>query len=409
MLVVAVVVYDRFQNVKEWIRCFSMSETSGAQLVIIHNYGDEDTRLAFQEYCNNLGVLYIPRPNVGYDIGALQDVCRERLQGFPAFDYLLWCTDDCLPMRKDFVKQYMDKIRLPKVGCVALEISPSVRRHIRTTCFCITKGVAANLKFVADPITTKEQCYQFEHRGGAGIFMDQLIRMGLKAVQVAQIQSAPFWDSGFKKYKNREKEHYIMFPKPPQINAKVAFICPVFNSWPEIVSSLINQSHQNWVLYLVHDGKNSTNLKKLIDAIGDPRIIYEETAERRQQWGHPIRHEYLERLKGSDFEYVVITNSDNYYTPSFCEYMLRGFTNGQAATFCSMMGHSYKAWGVIDCRLQLGYLDCGGVMVRKDIACEVGWNDTESHSADWEYFNDIIKKHGADKFAKVEGLLFIHN
>lgn len=408
-VVVAVVVFDRFQNIKEWIRCWSMCETTNAELVIIHNYPDEEQRESFREYCLNLGVRYIPRINVGYDIGAFQDVCNNRLDGFPDYEYLIWCCDDLIPMRKDFIKQYIDKFKEANIGCAALEISPSVRRHIRTTGFCIPKHVAGKLQFLVDPITTKEDCYKFEHRGNTQIFYDQVIRMGLKVVQVSPINTACFWDSGFKRYRSREKEHYQLFPKPSQLKGKIAFICPVYNSYPEIISSLINQSHKDWHLFLVHDGPSSIDIQAIVNATKDSRITYTETPERRQNWGHPIRREYLEKIKDSDFDYVVITNGDNYYTPSFCEYMLKGFTNGQVACYSGKMGHSYIAWGVIECKPLQGYIDCGNVMVRKDVACEIGWNDTESHSSDWLYFNDIIKKYGVQKFAKVEGLLFIHN
>jgi hypothetical protein len=233
--------------------------------------------------------------------------------------------------------------------------------------------------------------------------------MGLVTRQLSDISVACFWDSGFKRYKNREKEHYMIFPKEAQSTGKVAFICPVYNSYPEIISSLINQTHKNWILYLIHDGENSTGLRKLIEHINDPRIIYTETAERVSKWGHPLRQEYLNKLKNSDFDYVVITNADNFHAPTYCEYMLRGFTNGQVATFCSEMTHSYVAWGVIKCRLQQGFLDCAGVMIRKDVACSVGWQNVEAHSADWLFFNDIITKYGADKFAMVPGNLLVHN
>jgi len=73
------------------------------------------------------------------------------------------------------------------------------------------------------------------------------------------------------------------------------------------------------------------------------------------------------------------------------------------------MVHSYKTWQVIPCSLRLGFIDCAGVMARKDVAHEVGWRDTQSHSSDWTYFNDIIQKYGADKWTKVQGCLLIHN
>lgn len=408
-IVVAVVVFDRFQNIVEWVRCYNLCETQGVQFVIIHNYANESDRISYKEFCDKAGVQIISRVNVGYDIAALQDVARNRLEGFPDFEYLIWLADDCLPMRKDFIKQYMDKMKQPRVGCAALHLSKQVRLHIRTTGFCITKKVASKLKFPADPITTKEQCYRFEHRARMNTFLDQIYGMGLVAVQVTPIETACFWDSGFKQYRNREREHYLMFPKPGQSKEKVAFICPVYNSFPEIVSSLINQTHQNWVLYLIHDGENSTGLQKYIDAVNDPRIIYEETPYRAKNWGHKWRAEWIQKLKGTDAQYICVTNSDNHHVPTYCEYMLKGFTNGQVASYCAQMIHSYVAWKTIDCKLEQGYLDAAGVLVRADVAIDIGWNDTESHSADWAYFRDIIAKHGPNKFTKVEGALLVHN
>lgn len=408
-VVVAVVVYDRFQNIKEWIRSWSMCETNGAELVIIHNYPNETERESFSDYCNNLGIKYIPRVNVGYDIGALQDVCRNRLDGFPDYDYLIWCCDDLIPMRKDFIKQYIDKFNQPNVGCAALDISPSVRKHIRTTGFCIPKHVAEKLQFLVDPIITKEDCYKFEHRGGTNIFLDQIKRMGLIAVQVSPINTACFWDSGFKRYRSREKEHYQLFPKPSQSSAKVAFICPIYNSHPQIISSLINQTHSNWELHLIHDGPNSTELRKLVETINDHRILYTETEARVGKWGHLYRQQWLQKLKGTNVDYICVTNADNFHAPTYCEYMLKGFTNGQVATYCAQMSHSYIGWKIIDCRLHLGYLDSAGVLVRADVATEIGWPDTEGHSSDWTYFKAIIDKYGSDKFAKVDGMLLVHN
>jgi hypothetical protein len=48
-------------------------------------------------------------------------------------------------------------------------------------------------------------------------------------------------------------------------------------------------------------------------------------------------------------------------------------------------------------------------MLRTDIAKSVGWNDLESHSADWSFFADVIKRFGVGSFAKVEGCLLVHN
>ena len=409
MIAVCIVVFDRFQHVVEQIRCWNMCETQGAELVIIHNYANQADKESYKAFCDEAGVKIIQRVNIGFDIGAFQDVCRKRLPGFPDYEYIIWICDDALIMRKDFIKQYLDCFKHFKVGVAALEISKAVRTHIRTTGFAIRREVAEKLQFPADPITTKEQCYFFEHRGGPHIFLDQVIRLGYKAVQVSPVQTACFWDSGFKKYRNREKEHYQLFPREAQSKGKVAFICPVYNSYPEIISSLINQTHKNWHLFLIHDGPSSMDINSIVNATKDPRITYVETPERQGNWGHGYRREYLEKLKESDFDYIVITNADNHHTPTYCEYLLKGFTNGQVAVYHDQMIHSYLGWGIINCKLQQGYLDCAGVMVRKDVACEIGWRDVEAHSADWLYFNDIIKKYGAKRFGVVKGCLLSHN
>jgi hypothetical protein len=171
---------------------------------------------------------------------------------------------------------------------------------------------------------------------------------------------------------------------------------------------MIAQTYKNWELILVHDGKNETNLNEIIQGIGEPRVKYSETLNRSANWGHKIRSEEIQKLPNNG--YVLITNADNYHVPTYLEKMIEGFSSDRVkATYCSKMVHSYIGWGVIDCRLQRGYIDCAGVLIRNDVAKRVGWKDIESHSADWFFFNDIAKMYGESSFKKVEGCLLIHN
>lgn len=195
------------------------------------------------------------------------------------------------------------------------------------------------------------------------------------------------------------------------MNDKVTFVCPIYNTFPEIVSSCINQTHENWELLLIHDGPNSTNLKQLIDVIGDKRIKYIETEERKQLWGHPVRKFALSNIDilSPGAEYIVITNDDNHHVPVYVEWMLKGFTNPSIiATYCSSMIHSYINWGIIPCRLEKGYIDCAGVLMKKEIAVESGWEDF-THSSDWTYFKRVIDKYGENAWNKVNGCLITHN
>lgn len=195
---------------------------------------------------------------------------------------------------------------------------------------------------------------------------------------------------------------------------KVVIVAIIYNSYPQIISSLICQTHKNWELILIHDGENSTGLQDIVNDTEDGRIKYIQTFERKGNFGHPWRQWALEEIKnnriGADADYIIITNSDNYYVPSALEYFINGFRDPSAiAVYCDSMVHNYQRWGIIPCSVQRGYIDCGGVMFKKDVACHVGWNNTTDHSADWFFFEDIIKKHGVDGWKRVAGTLFIHN
>lgn len=406
-IIVAVVVYNRLENVKRWVRCWKECQKENAELFIIHT-GDEIEKFK----AASEGAKYIHRQNQGFDIGCFQDVCRERLKDFPNdWTHLLWITDDTIPMTKDFISPFIKTLEDPRVGIAAMKISKSVAPHVRTTGFCIKKEVANKLQFPSEPVTTKQQCYLFEHRGGNNTLTNQVRRLGLSCVQVARDSVSPLWDMGYWKRLDRYEEHEQTFPSGKQKGNKVTFICTIYNSYPQIISSLICQTHNNWELILIHDGPNETGLKKLVN--GDPRINYIETKERIGNWGHYYRQWALNEIRQGnlpDTDYIVITNADNYYTPVFIEYMLKGFkTHTAVATYCETMTHSYKAWQVIPCRVERGYLDSGGVIVKKDIAVEIGWRDVEAHSSDWTYFSDIAAKYSAKNFIPVKGNLFVHN
>lgn len=407
--VVAVVVYNRIENIKIWLQCWKLATKDNAELVVIHN--NDGVTKQMETVCTQAGVQYISRKNIGYDIGALQDVAMARLAGFPEFDWLLWCTDDVLPMHRDFIR-YFDGGLKDTVYC--MEISREVRQHIRTTGFCIHKSMLEKIQFAADPIKTKEDCYAFEHRG-LDIFLRQVQKAGGSAIQVADIERSYLWDTGHKskaairRYARRQDEFNSIWriEKLKRTSGRhVVVICPIYNSFPEIITSMLNQTHKDWTLRLIHDGPNATGLRKLVESFNDKRIQYSETDQRSGNWGHSIRAEEIQQVEG---DYIVITNADNYHVPTYLEYMLKGFHNGTVATYCSHMVHNYIAHKILICSLQRGFIDCAGVMVKADIAKAVGWRNTVDHSADWMYFQDIARSFGWNRFTKVEGCLLVHN
>jgi hypothetical protein len=294
-----------------------------------------------------------------------------------------------------------------------MEVSPYVREHIRTTGFSISRKVAVKLQFPADPVITKQHCYLFEHRDPRNTFMAQIRRMGLHVKMVAPKEISPLFDTGYHRRLKREVELDMVWgvevsPAAPVIpkNPKVTIICPIYKSFPAIISSLIMQTYSNWELLLIHDGPDEGFVRQYVELVNDDRIKFSETPEHRGAWGHYIRSEYIQKAEG---DFILVTNPDNYHTPVYLEYMLKGFGDGVIATYCESMVHSYKAWQVIPCMLKRGYLDCAGVLVASSAAKTVGWNNTTEHSADWLYFQDLITRFGQQSFMKIKGTLLIHN
>lgn len=404
---VCIIVYNRFDNLKRWLECWKKCDQTDTELVVIHNRDESIQSKDFFEACMIHHVRYIPRPNKGMDIGSMKDFIDEKIDKLstyvpPTYDYLLWITDDTIPMSRDFVKQFTSKLT-GRVGLTCMEISnKNSPLHVRTTGFCLRKETAQKLIF-PEKIETKEDCYRFEHRGGNMTLMKQIEAMGLKCEQIAPLPISPLWDIGNRAKLNRWEEHEAVFSDP--VEPKVTVICPIYNNEnPAIITSLLNQTYINWELILVHDGPAKNKVH-----IDDPRVFFRETISHKGNWGHYIRQEELNSIDLEETDYVVITNADNYHTPNYIEAMLKGFKKGIVATYCAEMVHSYLGWKSQPCRLQRGHIDCAGVMVLAGVAKEIGWRDIESHSSDWTYFSDIIKKYGPESFAKVPGALLVHN
>lgn len=401
---VVIVVYNRFDNVEKWLRIWKKCDTGDTRLVVIRN-SDAEHNTSYETD----GVTHISRFNIGFDIGAFQDVCRNRLAGFPTdWKQLLWCTDDTFPMQKDFLKHFALG---PGEGVRCMEISHYVRTHIRTTGFSVRREVAEKLQFPADPIVSKQHCYLFEHRWTGNLFIDQVKKMKYKVLQVADNNKSPMFDTGYHRRLPREAElnkqwgFDVPTEQTPRISG-VTIICPIYKSFPAVISSLIMQTYKDWKLILIHDGPGEGEIVSYVQALNDDRITYEETPVHNGHWGHAIRSEYINKAQ-SDF--IVITNPDNYYVPVFLEYMLKPFGNTNiVATYCSHMVHSYRDWVTQTCMLARGHVDCGGVMLRTKQAQEVGWKSLD-HSADWIFFADIIKRFGQKSFQVVKGTLLVHN
>lgn len=427
--VVCVVVHDRVKNLQRWLSVWAKAKPN-AELRIIHNAHANWRADNFKGIVESAGAVYIQRlQKPGMDIGAFQDVCKRRLDGFQYdFDFLLWMTDDCFPMRATFVDEFIFPFANDaKTGITCFEISPMIKKHVRTTGFCLRAETLDRLTFHVDPITTKDHCWEFEHRSIKSLH-NQILGMGLEAVQVSPVPGSPVWDSGGGgiKWPDREEEflRYWKMDMPP---AKVIVIAPCFNRYPEIVSSMLCQTYKNWELHLVHDGPATKDYPRF----EDDRVIFTEMPHRRKEYCHPIRMDWLQKVKSGEIQgkYVVVENDDNYLVPhfleklvkpleadreligSYCSHMIHNYQGGPGYEPLGQMfeGHATDGYGIIEVKPVQGFIDCGGVMIRAEIAGREGWPSTR-HSSDFDYLNTIAVRNGGwDLFKKVFGTLFVHN
>jgi len=192
-------------------------------------------------------------------------------------------------------------------------------------------------------------------------------------------------------------------------NLKVLFVSPIFNDFPLLAVSLIDQTYENWELLFVHDGP-SDHLTQAARAIidGDKRIRLIDTEKRANDWGHtPRQWGFREVAKQIEADFIVVTNSDNFHVPGFTEKMLEHFDDETHAVYCDMV-HEYYSWRNFVTRLEYSFIDCGCVMARREAALAAGWNDN-TYEGDWRYVADLIDQCGTEAFRKVKATLFVHS
>jgi hypothetical protein len=104
--IISLLVHDRYNNLEKWLHCWNKSNHHDFELVVIHNTDIEQPE--YKLLCEQYGIKYIKRANIGFDSAPFQDICLERLQDFDNdWNLLMWVTDDWFPINKNFIKQYV--------------------------------------------------------------------------------------------------------------------------------------------------------------------------------------------------------------------------------------------------------------------------------------------------------------
>jgi hypothetical protein len=176
-----------------------------------------------------------------------------------------------------------------------------------------------------------------------------------------------------------------------------------------LIDSFLVQTNPNWKLYVIHDGKYPDKIWEIIDLYTDPRISFENTKVRTAHSGFINRDMMIKKTIGADGDFVMSTNDDNYYVPTFVDEMLKLITPTAGIIYCNMV-HSHFGYSVLSTILQVYYIDLGAFAVRLPIAKRVGIKAT-SDIADGLFAQDCLTECNRVGMTthKTEKILFIHN
>jgi hypothetical protein len=181
-----------------------------------------------------------------------------------------------------------------------------------------------------------------------------------------------------------------------------------------LIDSFLSQTNSNWKLHIVHDGKALPEMIKMMklsycDYWNDARINFLETDERQNQFGHPNRKMMIQKVQGDKGDFILITNDDNYYVPTFVDNFLKECSDRVGFVYCNTL-HSYMNYSVLRTEVRQNFIDMGSFAVRLDIAKAVGFNSFHEQ-ADGLYAEQCAQhcKNIQLERRYIDKALFIHN
>lgn len=163
-------------------------------------------------------------------------------------------------------------------------------------------------------------------------------------------------------------------------------------------------------VHIAHDGFMPNEYVNKFLALTDffKDFVFVTEYDRKEQHGHPHRQACAEHLIDQfDCEWLVLTNDDNYYMPTFIEITLAELQKNKALLAHVNQVHSHKKWMPLDSRLTHGTTDVGAIMVHRSLVKQVKFNDF-SFAGDATWFTQL-KAHAEGRIVKIPNYLFVHN
>lgn len=188
-------------------------------------------------------------------------------------------------------------------------------------------------------------------------------------------------------------------------------ICTVFKRAIQLrrfIDCFILQTNPNWRLYVIHDGEPTKEIIAVMSLYDDSRISFTNTEQVNGFWGHPNRKLMLQKLSGGKDDFVLISNDDNIYVPTFVEYFMAQCHSSVGMVYCNTI-HSYMQYNILLTKIKENHIDMGSFIIRLNVAKTVGFNHTHL-SADGRYAVEcfhLCQKHRLTP-VYINKALFIH-
>lgn len=175
-----------------------------------------------------------------------------------------------------------------------------------------------------------------------------------------------------------------------------------------LVASFQGQTHHNWKMLVVHDGKAPWAEAQAVfrGLENDKRVSVDETETRKKEFGHPHRQAAIEHLLADGCDWIGLTNQDNWYAPTYLEWMLHDATTKKAEFVCCDFVSSHKMWKPVTTQLRRGGIDLGCFLAHRSVVEKVKF-DKFTFAGDWDYISRLTS--AAKRSVKVNATLFVHN
>jgi len=191
-------------------------------------------------------------------------------------------------------------------------------------------------------------------------------------------------------------------------NKEITVVVASYKGYSEIevlINSFLSQKLQNWKMIIGHDGPDD-KMKSIVERYTKQYdfIRYFQTDKRANKWGHNLRNIALNMV---DTHWIVNTNDDNYYVPTFTQEIHNMIHQPNTDVVTYNCVHSYFKYISFKPTMRQSGIDMGQFVIKSHMLKDIRFNE-DNPSADGIFITNVVNKY-KPKVKYINQNLFIHN